>query len=348
MGTRRAAMPPLLQFQAKHQAGVISRRQALTAKMTRDAIRARMKSGRWRRVCRSVYATFSGPMSREARLWAAVLYAGEGALLSHETAAELHGLNDERASLIHVTIPLKRQVQVIPGLVVHRSRRPTAEGLSFPEGELPRTDVEETILDLATEMDSLDGVCAVVTRAFARGLTSVQFMSFALDQRERQRWRAEIGEFVAAAMGGAHSVLEFRYDRDVERAHGLPLSAHQVPFRKKDGSRGYRDRAFEGYKLIIELDGDAAHPGDKRREDKRRDNAAAAGGEQSLRYGWQDVRWNPCDTADEIVRVLRNRGWEGRPKPCSPGCPVGRPAGRLVSGPGTRREYSLTDLWGSS
>lgn len=317
-------MPPVLQIQAKLQAGVISRRQALDAKLTPDVIRARAASGRWRRIYRGIYATFNGPLTRDARLWAAVLYAGTGAVLSHETAAELHNLNDGQSPLIHVTVPLERQVRALPGMMVHRSERLAEQDLKVPAGQLPRTPVEETILDLASNTDNVDDVCALVARAFARNLTSVQFMGYALAQRERQKWRAEISEFVTAAVGGAHSVLEFRYDRDVEKAHGLPLSRHQVSFKKKDGSRGYRDRVFEDWKLIIELDGDGAHPNDKWREDKRRDNAAAAHGEQSLRYGWQDVRWHPCDTAAEIFRVLRNRGWEGTPKPCSSGCEVGR------------------------
>lgn len=247
-------MPPVLQIQAKLQAGVISRRQALDAKLTPDVIRARAASGRWRRIYRGIYATFNGPLTRDARLWAAVLYAGTGAVLSHETAAELHNLNDGQSPLIHVTVPLERQVRALPGMMVHRSERLAEQDLKVPAGQLPRTPVEETILDLASNTDNVDDVCALVARAFARNLTSVQFMGYALAQRERQKWRAEISEFVTAAVGGAHSVLEFRYDRDVEKAHGLPLSRHQVSFKKKDGSRGYRDRVFEDWKLIIELE----------------------------------------------------------------------------------------------
>ena len=36
------------------------------------------------------------------------------------------------------------------------------------------------------------------------------------------RWREDLAELIVAAAGGDHSVLEFRYHRDVERAHGLP------------------------------------------------------------------------------------------------------------------------------
>lgn len=314
-------MPAKLRTRAVSQAGILSRKQALDARMSRSAIRARVVSRRWQQVHQGVYAIFSGPLNRPARLWAAVLYAGKGALLSHETAAELQNLMDE-VPVIHVTVPHERQVRGVPGLVVHRSGRFADAGLSFPEGELPRTGLEETILDLVSGMSNVDDVCALVARAFARSLTSAEFMRFALAERMRQKWRVEIDEFVTAAAGGAHSVLEVRYDRDVEKAHGLPLSRHQVLFRKETNSWGYRDRVYDEYELIVELDGKQAHPSDRQWEDKKRDNAAAADGNQSLRYDWGDVRWHPCVTAAQVATVLRKHGWAGIPRPCSPGCPV--------------------------
>jgi hypothetical protein len=77
-----------------HQSRVVSRRQALDHGLTADAIENRLRSGRWRSVHRGVYATFTGDPGREALLWAAVLRAGAGAALSHQTAAELIGLTD--------------------------------------------------------------------------------------------------------------------------------------------------------------------------------------------------------------------------------------------------------------
>lgn len=317
-------MPTALRAKAKSHAGVVSWQEARDAGMSRDAIRARVTAGRWQRVYRGVYAVAGGPLGRQAELWAAVVHAGDGALLSHESAAELQGLADRPSPAIHLTVPHACQVQSGPGLVMHRSRRIGADSArrKFPEGELPRTDVEETILDIASGLVRADDVCSLVTKAFARSLTSAEFLRWALAQRERQRWRAEIGEFITAAAGGAHSVLEFRYDRDVEKAHRLPLSRHQVPFRKKNGSRGYRDRVYEEHKVIIELDGTQTHAG-RQWEDKARDNAAAEDGEQSLRYGWKDVRWNPCGTALQVARVLRAHGWEGTPTPCSQECACG-------------------------
>src|SRR5215475_5365144 len=72
---------------------------------------------------------------------------------------------------------------------------------------------------------------------------------------KRLRWRSELEEAITAGDGGAHSALELRWDRDVERAHGLPGARKQVRFRKQNGGSGYRDRVYPEYGVIIELDG---------------------------------------------------------------------------------------------
>src|SRR5687768_13492856 len=74
------------------QAGILTRRQAVAGGLTDEAIEARLASGRWLRVHSGVLATFTGPLSRAAQMWAGVLAAGRGAMLSHESAAELAGL----------------------------------------------------------------------------------------------------------------------------------------------------------------------------------------------------------------------------------------------------------------
>ena len=303
-----------------YQQGIVSRQQATSFGMRKTMIRSRLDSGRWRRIYPGVYATFTGPLIRDAQLWAAILHAGAGAMLSHETAAELDGLLDEPSQVIHVTIPEQRRIRPVRGLVVHRYSH--LRDIRFPPGEQPRTWAEDAVLDIAETKDDFDDVCALVTAAFGRHLTTVAFMRMALAERKRHRWRNDIDELITEAADGTHSVLEFRYDRDVERAHRLPSSRRQVPFRKKNGSRGFRDRVYEPYGVIIELDGKLAHPGDRRWEDKERDNAAAVDARQSLRYGWRHVRRDPCGTAAQVAAVLQIRGWRGSPRPCSPKCPV--------------------------
>jgi very-short-patch-repair endonuclease len=85
---------------------------------------------------------------------------------------------------------------------------------------------------------------------------------------------------------------------------------------------------YQEYGVIVELDGRLAHPPENRWKDKARDNAAAAAGQQSLRYDWVAVTQRPCATAAEVAGVLRDHGWNGPPKRCSPGCPVQRDLSR--------------------
>jgi very-short-patch-repair endonuclease len=80
---------------------------------------------------------------------------------------------------------------------------------------------------------------------------------------------------------------------------------------------------YEGYGLIVELDGRAAHPGDTRWNDIQRDNAALASGLVTLRYGWDDLRMRPCVVADQVYHALSRSGPVAA-RPCSAACPVTR------------------------
>jgi hypothetical protein len=74
-----AEIPRDLSRQARWQAGVITRKQALDFGITPKAIKWKIKVGIWRPVYPGVYATFTGPLTRDAQLWAALLFAGPGA-----------------------------------------------------------------------------------------------------------------------------------------------------------------------------------------------------------------------------------------------------------------------------
>jgi Transcriptional regulator, AbiEi antitoxin len=315
-------LPSTLRNLAGRQFGVVSRSQALRAGLSTDMIKFRVRSGWWRPLHRGVYVTFTGAPGRDAQLWAALLGAGPGAVLSHETAAELHRLTDRPSDSIHVTVPWQRRVSAVSGVSLHRSRR--AGEITLGYSNPPRTRLEETVLDLTQTATTFDDVCGWVTRAFARDLTDEARMRAALQRRLQLRWRSDLHELIAAAAAGDHSVLEYRYDRDVERAHGLPEPIRQAPFARPGGRRGRRDRLYREYAVIVELDGRLAHPVEAQWRDKARDRAAAADGMQSLRYSWRDVRQEPCATAVEVAKVLRAHGWDGWPRPCSPGCPVQR------------------------
>jgi hypothetical protein len=310
--------PPQLSLLARLQGGLVSRRQALDSGLSAGAIVARLKYGKWRQIYWGVYATFSGPENREGELWAAVLYAGKGARLSHETAAELHGLIEQRTPLVHVTIPASRRVRPTRNIVIHISAHD--DWTPYAPGALPCTCVEETVLDLVHSARDRDDACGWVTAAFRRRLTGQGQLRAAMRSRKRLRWRRQLSKVITAAAGGAHSVLEYRYDRDVEHAHGLPPARCQVPFTKPNGRTGFRDRYYAEYALVIELDGKVAHPEETIRQDNARDNDATAHGGSTMRYDWDDVTQHACATAAQVADALHARGWTGALRPCSPGC----------------------------
>lgn len=312
-------IPSALRRVIAEQADVVSRQQVLRAGVSASTIAHKVRHRWWQQLHPGVYGTFTGIVTWEARLWAAVLYAGPGALLSHETAAELLGLSDHRCAVIHVTVPASRRVRPPRGVAIHRS------AFDYPRwrpqrGVPPHTFYPETIIDLVAAADNLDDAVAWVSRGIARHLVGEAQLKAAVAARQRFRWRGQINEVIERVAGGSHFPLEFRYDRDVERAHALPEARRQAKFVKQDGTRGFRDRCYEQYGLIVELDGRQYHAEDQRFRDRARDNEAVATTGTTLRYGWADVVLTPCGTADQVYRALRKRGYTGAIKPCSAAC----------------------------
>jgi hypothetical protein len=298
---------------------VLASWQAEAAGIGRRDVQGLVRNQRWQRLHFGIYAAFTGPPSREANLWAAVLRAGPRSILSHETAAELDGLLVRRSREIHVTVPHPQHPPPMAGIVIHRSSRAIdiRRQWRFP----PRTMPEETVLDLAQTATSFDDVVALLARACQRRLTTPFLLSETMERRAKLRWRAEISRALGDVGAGAHSPLEYRYVRDVERAHGLPAADRQAR-AGHDGHDIFRDALYRRYRLIVELDGRANHPDEQRWSDQRRDNAAAAEGVITLRYGWADVTERACETAREVGAALAGRGWRGPLRRCGPGCRI--------------------------
>jgi hypothetical protein len=307
------------------QRGIVGRPQTRQVGISGKAVRHRLESGQWRRVHRGVYAAFTGEVSREAKLWAALQRAGAGAMLSHETAAELHGLTDRPGRNIHITVPHSRrpaQQGSIRGVVVHRSDVSRPQPL--PEWVLPRTRVEDTILDLVANASTFDDAYAWVSRAVAERLVTVGMLRAALNARRRMRWRGWLTDALADAEDGAQFPLERRYLHDVERAHGLPKAERQA--RSTIGGRThYKDNLYAKYGICVEIDGPTYHRAERVQKDKDRDNLnLAADGIQTYRFGPVNVTERACESAAMVAESLQRNGWRGQPHPClRPGCTVG-------------------------
>jgi hypothetical protein len=301
------------------QEGVLTREQALRAGLSRRLIEGRLESGRWQRLHKGVFATFSGPVPRSALLWGAVLRAGDDAVLSHHTAAEVWNLTDQSSSSIHVSVPRQAGSLDIPGLVLHYSSR--LPGARHPARLPPQTTLEETVLDLADVSRTAEDAVAWAINACQRRLTTPDRITAALETRNRARWRRDLTDAITEVRAGVHSPLELRYLRDVERRHGLPRGDRQAVTMRR-GTRQYADVRYAKYGVVVELDGVLAHPAEARKYDSRRDNANMLDGYQTLRYGWVPVAYHACMVALEVADLLRKRGWRGFLRRCGNACPV--------------------------
>ena len=301
------------------QCGVISRSQAMGLGMSDDAIEGRLRTGSWRQLQWGVYAAFTGQPPRAAMLWAALLRSGSGAVLSHQTAAELYGLTDKAAAAIHVTVPTARRIRGGTDLVIHRSSRIAVA--RHPVLLPTRTRIEETVIDLALTARDSDEAFHWLSRACGSRLTTASRLQVALGQRKQAQFRSELASGLAAIANGVHSPLEYWYVRSVERPHELPRAKRQARVILGQARR-YLDNLYEEFGVAVELDGHAAHLVYDRWRDVHRDNALTGEGIVTLRYSWADVTRRACQVAAEIGAVLQRRGWTGAPHPCSPRCPA--------------------------
>ena len=284
---------------------------------TRGLVRNRLRYGDWQPLRHGVYAAFTGEPSREAEIWAALLRAGPGAVLSHWTAAERHRLSDKPGAAIHLTVPADRHPArwaKVPGIVIHRSR--SLELARHPAMTPPCTRVEHTVLDLIEAAARFDEAYDWICRAVGRRRTTADRLRAVLDERPRMRWRRDIELALGDADGGALSLLELRYVRGVERPHGFPAATRQARIWQATGNR-YLDNLYGEYRACVEIDGMTFHPADEQWRDRDRDRWNAVHEKiETIRIGMPHLRNQlaRCATASDVATWLSGRGPHvGRP-----------------------------------
>jgi hypothetical protein len=315
---RDVAQPPL----GDDTAGAVGATTCRLAGLSADRLRWLLETGRWQLPFPRTYVVFSGPIPPLTMQFAALLYAGGGAVLSHATAGHSWRLCREPPD-IHVTVPYERKVHRQPGLVIHRSRTLSEEDL-HPVFTPRRTAIDRTVLDLLCSQSTAEAALGLVADALRDRRTSPERIRHALERLPKSRWRQVVLDALADMRSGAQSLLELR-DAKLRRLHGLPAGKRQAS-RLADGTE-YLDVFIEEFRLHVELDGRLGH--DRAREqwrDMRRDNRSEVLRLRELRYGWADMVDRPCEVAIQQAIVLRQQGWSGSFTRC-PGCPRQLPVG---------------------
>jgi hypothetical protein len=285
---------------ARRQHGVVSRKQLLGLGLGRGAIGHRVAVGRLHPVHAGAYAVGHPLTSRHGRWMAAVLVAGEGAVLSHRCAAALWGIGPGSPGLAEVTSPRRGSRR---GMTLHWSRL-AADEVTRVDG-IPVTSVARTLLELA-------------------GVLRPRALERALDEAERLRLGGPLslvdvvarhpgrrGVAVARALLAAgrvgvdvtRSELEERFLCFLDRA-GLPRPRLNVVLGV--GGRAFEvDCAWPARRLVVELDGHATHSTRAAYErDRARDRVLQAAGWRVVRVTWRQLHGDPDRVAADLAALL--------------------------------------------
>jgi very-short-patch-repair endonuclease len=283
---------------AARQHGVISRRQLLALGLGSAAIHYRVQLGRLHRVHRGVYAVGHRLLSTRGAWMAAVLAAGDGAVLSHRSAAALHQIRATSRSAVDVTRPTSGGRR--RGIDIHRARLTRAEKMEI-DG-IPVTTVARTLLDLCDVLPQ-----AAVHRAFNEaeylGLLDVTALSAVLTNHNGRTGTGALRQLVtdpSPPKGRARSNLERTMLTLCKRAR---IPAPEVNRHVHAGDRLEEvDFLWRDNRLIVEVDGWAGHRTRKAFErDRRKDAALTVAGYRVVRFTWRQL----TETPDLVVHTLR-------------------------------------------
>lgn len=156
---------------ARRQHGAVSIDQLRAAGLSDGAVSKRCRLGRLHRLHRGIYAVGHIAASVERRWMAAVLAMGDGAVLSHRSAAELWGLLSAQDGPVDVSLPSRHGRLRRVGIQVHRpvSLEPTE---TTRRRGIPVTSPTRTLTDLRR---------AVAARESLRAIRQAEFLGLAID-----------------------------------------------------------------------------------------------------------------------------------------------------------------------
>jgi hypothetical protein len=164
--------PDRLRQLIRAQRGLLRRDQAAAHLPSLDTLRWLLRSGRWRIVLPSVYATFTGDLAERQRNIAAQLYAGTGAHLAGTTALTIYGFRYAPAdAYVHVLVPHGCHLTSREFVRIHRTRRPDPRARAMPP--LLVSGPARAVADAARWSYSERAVRAMVAEAVQRGLVTV-------------------------------------------------------------------------------------------------------------------------------------------------------------------------------
>jgi hypothetical protein len=291
--TRDAAVAGI----AERQHGVVTVAQLYEARLDKSAVSRRTKSGRLHHVHQGVYAVGHRGLSLPGRFMAAVLACGDGAVLSHTSAAVLWKLLKPIDGPVHVSIPTTSGRKRRNGIHLHRclslsflqtpaepspspSYSPQEGGrggrlLTAHRHNIPVTTVARTIADL-------EGY--VPPRLHRRARRQAELMGLRLDDVKSDHTRSDLETLFLAL-----------------------FALHRIPPPEVNAKLGRWEVDFlwRANRLVVEADTWTYHRGSVAFEDDHaRDLDLRAAGYTVLRFTDRQVEEEPGRVAADVARAL--------------------------------------------
>ncbi|MGN6253652.1 MAG: DUF559 domain-containing protein [Solirubrobacterales bacterium] len=225
---------------------------------------------------------------------AAVLACGDGAVLSHSSAAALWQIGYERRSVIEVSLPSPSRRRR-PGIQIHRRPSLAVSDRTTRHG-IPVTTPIQTLIDLSLRLDRR-GLERAINEADKYDLVHPPQLRKALDLRQGEPGVARLRTVLdRRTFRLTEEELERRFLPLVHRA-GLP-----VPLTGRWVNEFEVDFYWPDLGFVVETDGLRYRrtPAEQAR-DRLRDQAHTAAGLTQLRFTHEQVRYEP----EHVLVVLR-------------------------------------------
>lgn len=281
-----APVHPRLRAIADSRLGVFTSREVLAVGYVDEDIRTELRTRRWLRLRKGVYiAAADVPTADDRRrhlvdCLAVLLCLDAGPVLSHASAARLHGLVLPRAESPEVRVTVEDQWRRGRGYRVARAALP--DGDVLPWLSFGATSPARTLVDCAREWSLTDGVIAMDAAVNALTVDRADILRAVLSGTHRVGI-AGAARALDLCDGRAESPLETR-GRLALLSAGLPRPELQVEIHDEAGFIGRVDAWYEEAAVALEFDGRVKYvdprsgsaPGEvlwkeKRREDRLRD-----------------------------------------------------------------------------
>lgn len=288
-----AAIQPI----AAIQHGVVARRQLTAEGLTRAQTRHGVASGRLHSVCTDVFAVGRRELTVRGCWMAAVLACGDGAALSHLSAAELWELRSARGGPVYVSVPYPADPRRA-GVTVHR-RRDLERHVVTRDG-IPVTDPALTLVDLAAQLPAAASEAAI-KEADVRDLVDPEEL--------RRRLAAHRHRAGTARLRALLDRRTFRLTDSALERRFLGLCRHaSLPLPETGWEIGRMpvDFFWPSLGLVVETDGLRYHrtPTQQTR-DRLRDQHHTAAGLTPLRFTHEQIEFRPAQVAATLAAVMR-------------------------------------------